>query len=278
MSDLDQDSTITVGPDGRRTARVGPEWDAFGPNGGFLTMVAVRAAATMTRPATLPHTVQCQFLRAPKHGELTLDTELIGRSTRSDVVRVVATQGDRTVLTALARSTEPVRSGVTADAGRPPEVPDPGFLRSTDELLPPEVRANLPPMTRNFEARPVTWEPSWPPPKGKPASYLVWCRFRPTALFDDPVVSVGRYLILLDSYVWAAVERGTGGGIGLSARSTDLSVTVHDTGTTDEWLLCDVTVSALQAGAIGANGAIWSRGGALLATGQMNMVYTHTAA
>lgn len=274
MSDFGDDSAVTRAADGTVLARVSPAWDGFGPNGGFLATLALRAAGECAEgiPAS---TIHCQFLNAPEHGEIGFTVTPLARSTRSVTIEVIGRQPGRAVLAALVRAVRPAPAGRTLALDRPPDVPGPELLRPTEELLPAKL-LHLVPMTRNFEVRPVTWERSWPPPPGRRPAYLGWCRFRPTPVFADPLVAAGRALVLLDSYVWAAVERGTEGGGGLWARSTDLSVTILDPGVAEEWLLCDVTVVRLGHGSITAAGTVWSPGGAALATGQMNMVYTQT--
>jgi acyl-CoA thioesterase len=271
MGDLGQDTSVEEVEGGIQVGTVPPEWDGFGPNGGYLAAMSLRAAAVPVRVRT-PRVVQSQFLRPGSHGKISFTPSLLGRSTRSDIVYVTAAQQGNAVLATFARTLQASACCIARITARVPDVPDPDFLRPTEELLPPEM-LHLVPITRQFEVRPVTWERTWPPPQGRNPAYLAWCRFRPTATFDDPFVSVGRYLVLLDSYVWAAVERGTCGGSGLYARSTDLSVTIDDPGQSEEWLLADVVVPVMRDGAISATGSIWSRDGSRLATGAMNMVY-----
>jgi acyl-CoA thioesterase len=264
MGDLERDSTVT-----ESVGVVTPAWDGFGPNGGFLSTMSLRAALEPAR-VTVVRTIQTQFVRPAGHGELSFTTTVLGRSSRSDTVQTIGSQDGKPVIVTLVRTLQPVPDEVDRETFAFPEVPDPDFLQPTERLLPPEVVGAVP-MTAQFEVRPVTWERTWPPAKGRPPRYLAWCRFRPRPVFADAAVNAGRYLVLLDSYVWGAVERGTSGAIGLYARSTDLSVTVLDSGTAEEWLLCDVTVPLIRGGAAAAVGALWSRTGQLLATGSMNM-------
>lgn len=271
MGDLAHDTSLRESPGGELTGDVIPAWDGFVPNGGFLAAMSLRAASRSARVRTL-RSVQSQFLRRGRHGEITFTPSVLANSSRSDVIAVTARQDGAPVLATLVRTLLESELGATQAEARAPDVPDADFLRSTEQLLPPEMLTVVR-ITSNFEARPVTWERTWPPPKGRKPAYLAWCRFRPTARFDDPFVNVGRYLILLDSYVWAAVERSTGGGAGLSAVTTDLSVTVDDRGGDEEWLLVDVTIPVMRGGAISAAGSIWSRDGIRLAAGVINLAY-----
>jgi len=263
MSGLENDSLIMESPDGMRSGTIGSQWDGFGPNGGFLATMSIRAA--MPARGGLPRTIQTQFIRSAAHGTITFSAAQLAQTTRSEVTLVTANQGERVILTTLLQS----GSHIERNVAKPPDVTDPDLLKPIEELLPPE---SFLPMTGNFEERPVTWERAWPPPAGRPPTYITWCRFRPNAVFADPYASVGRYLVLLDTYVWAAVQRGAAGANGLFARSTDLSVTVEDVGTADDWLLCHVTVPVMRDGNISASGTIWSRDGQQLASGAMNMV------
>jgi acyl-CoA thioesterase len=271
VGDLAHDTSLRESPDGTLAGDLTPAWDGFGPNGGYLAAMSLRAAAPLAH-VQAPRSVQCQFLRRPRHGVITFTPSVLAKSSRSDVIQVAATQDGAPVLATLVRTLLESEVGATHAEARAPDVPDADFLRPTERLLPPEL-VHAVPLTRNFEVRPVTWERTWPPPKGRRPAYLAWCRFRPTARFEDPFVSAGRYLILLDSYVWAAIERSTAGGAGLSAATTDLSVTVDDRDPDQEWLLVDVTVPVMRSGAISATGSIWSRDGTRLAAGAINMAY-----
>lgn len=272
MRDLGNDTSVEPASDGQHIGNVTPDWDGFGsPNGGFLAAMSLRVAATVAHiPA--PRTVQCQFLHRAEHGEISFTSGVLGRSRRSDIVQVIASQEGRQVLATMVRTMQPSESNATHAFARPPDVPDADILRPTEDLLPLEL-VHVAPLTRRFEVRPVTWERSWPPSKGRNSRSVAWARFRPAPVFEDPFISVGRYLILLDSYGWAAMERGTGAE-GLIARTTDLSVTVEDPGHEEDWLLCDVRVPLIHDGVISAIGSIWSRDGALLATGSINMAYS----
>jgi acyl-CoA thioesterase II len=269
MGDLERDTTLTEIPGGGLAGNVIADWDGFRPNGGFLAAMSLRAAATCAR-IRAPRSLQCQFLRGARHGDIAYTPAVVGQSSRSDVIQVTAAQNGSPVLVSLTRTLLETEMGAAHVIARAPDVPDPDFLRPTEELLPPELLHILP-LTRNFEVRPVTWERTWPPPKGRNPAYLAWCRFRPAATFGDPFVGVGRYLILLDSYVWAAVERGTAGAVGLSAVTTDLSVTIDDRDQSAEWLLVDVVVPVMCGGSISAQGTVWSRDGTRLASGVINM-------
>ncbi|NSC25212.1 thioesterase family protein [Streptomyces albus subsp. chlorinus] len=269
MGDLDHDSAVTDS-----VGVVTPAWDGFGPNGGFLSTMSMRAALGSAR-VDVVRSVQSQFVRPARHTGLSFTTTVLGRSNRSDTVQTVGTQEGGPVLVTLVRTLQPVPGEIDRENSAFPEVPDPDFLQPTERLLPPEA-VGVVPMTRHFEVRPVTWERTWPPVKARPPRCLVWCRFRPRAVFADAAVNTGRFLVLLDSCVWNAVERGTSGATGLSPRSTDLSVTVLDSGSAEEWLLCDVTVPLIRAGSAAAVGAVWSRTGQLLATGSMNMTLVRT--
>ena len=52
----------------------------------------------------------------------------------------------------------------------------------------------------NFEYRPLAWlDPdAWATRDGMPAEFRAWCRFLPTAVFDDPYVEAARVTTLVD--------------------------------------------------------------------------------
>ena len=55
MGDLATDTAVTMVSPGRYRADLAPDWEIWGPNGGYLASVAMRAAGGSTllcRPAT----------------------------------------------------------------------------------------------------------------------------------------------------------------------------------------------------------------------------------
>ena len=85
-------------------------------------------------------------------------------------------------------------------------MPGPLELPAIDELVPDEERPRYP-FWGNFEAKPIDFEPVWPPPEARPARWQQWLRFIPTSTFEDPWVDAARSLILVDLPSWPSAHR-----------------------------------------------------------------------
>jgi acyl-CoA thioesterase len=129
-------------------------WEIWGPNGGYLAAIALRAAgmrAEIARPASF----YCHFLRSPDFDRVELDVSFLKRSRRSEALAVQMTQQGRPVLQALVRTAADA-PGYEHQQVRAPEVPPPERLRDSDELLDESSR---PPFRfwENIERRPIDW-------------------------------------------------------------------------------------------------------------------------
>jgi hypothetical protein len=62
MGDLDVDTRLSGGA-GIYTGKLSPDWKIWGPNGGYVAAVALRAAGLESRLAR-PASFSCQFLEA----------------------------------------------------------------------------------------------------------------------------------------------------------------------------------------------------------------------
>lgn len=138
MGNLEEDSAVEGG-NGHWKATLNPDWEIWGPNGGYLASIALRAAGAhsdLLRPASMA----CHYLDVARFDDLRLRTSTLRASRRAESVEVVATQDDGTVLAALVWLVAGELDGLSCDAGPPPEVPDPDALPSVDELVSDEER------------------------------------------------------------------------------------------------------------------------------------------
>jgi acyl-CoA thioesterase-2 len=263
MGDLAAETAVD-GRDGRYTVHLSRHWEIWGPNGGYLAVIALRAAARETalpRPASFT----CHFLRVARFDQVELTVTTLRATRRAASLRVAMTQDAEPVLEAIVWMVAE-GEGLEHDVARAPEVPAPETLRSTEELLPPEERTVIYPFWQNLESRPVEWlhPREWRP---RPPLYRNWYRFRPTAVFDDPVVDAGRALLLIDTMGWPAAWRAHGDGSGWVAPSLDVAVRFHRAAPTSEWLLCEAASPVATGGLVGAQVTIWSQDRQLLASG-----------
>ncbi|MHB8329738.1 MAG: thioesterase family protein [Acidimicrobiales bacterium] len=271
MGDLAQDTAVE-GDGGSYCASLSADWEIWGPNGGYLAALALRAAGAhsgLPRPATLA----CHFLQVAAFAEVTLEVTTLRRSRRAESVRVSMAQEGRPVLEALVWAVDDDLDGPVHDAAPPPTVPGPDGLASADELRPPGAPSFS--FFTNLEGRPIDWVEGWDHrPAGEPR-HQCWYRFRPRAAFGDPWVDAGRLAIVLDTFSWPAATRAHAGGtLAHIAPSLDLACRFHrmTEAATAEWLLVDSRSPVGAEGLVGGTASVWDAHGRLLASGGQQML------
>src|SRR5688572_8793063 len=94
------DETKVEGGGGRWTASFHPDWEIWGPNGGYVAAVALRAAGAhtdMPRPASL----LCHYLGVGKFAPVDIETKTLRKAKRAESVRVSITQEGKPIAEAL---------------------------------------------------------------------------------------------------------------------------------------------------------------------------------
>jgi acyl-CoA thioesterase-2 len=263
MGDLAVDTAVE-GRDGRYRARLAPDWEVWGPNGGYLGVIALRAAGASTcfaRPATFA----CHYLSVAAFDEVDLAVTTLHAGRRATSLRVSMTQRARAVLEAVVWVVEAGLDGLEHTAADAPDVPGPEALPSTEELLAPAERSPYP-FWQNLECRPIDWVPprAWQP---GPPTYRSWFRFRPRATFEDPFVDAGRALVLIDTMGWPAAWQHHGDVAPYVAPSLDVAVQFHRCGPRTPWLFCEATSPVAREGLVAGRAAVWSPDGHLVASG-----------
>ena len=263
MGNLADDTAVTGG-DGRYSAVLSPEWEIWGPNGGYVASIALRAAAahaSFGRPATFT----CHYLSVARFDVVDLEVRTLRHSKRAASVKVSMTQAGKPVLEALVWMVEGGH-GVVHDHAVMPAVADHGELAEMRDLLPPETPL-LYPFWGNFESKPLVW---YDDPRDRPAGEPVfrnWYRYVPQATFDDAAVDACRSLILLDTVGWPAATRAHGPELPWMAPNLDFTAQFHRADPAAEWLLADGVASVATDGLIGYLSRIWTDRGTLLASG-----------
>ena len=254
MGDLATDAAV-VGADGLYTAVLSDEWAAWGPNGGYVAAVLLRAArahSDFPRAASMT----CHFLSVARFAPVEVTAVTLRRSKRAESVRVTMNQEGRAIAEALVWLVAGELDGLVHDVAAMPDVPGPEELRPFTELLPDDTPEPLS-MWLNIEGRPLTWsdEPSEP-------YYGSWYRF-PAHTSDD----AARQLVLLDVMAWSAALAAHGPDSGYVAPNLDLTVQFHQADTNEEWLFAEGRADVARDGLIGFRSRIWSRDRRLLSSG-----------
>jgi acyl-CoA thioesterase-2 len=271
MGDFERDTRLD-GEHGRYTITLSADWNVWGPNGGYLAAIALRAVgaeAAVRRPATFA----AHYLSVARFAPVDVEVTALRRGRRSESFRVSMRQGGTHILEALAW-TAAERDGLEHDVAAPPAVPDPDELKSTDQLW----ARNRPRYAfwDNIEQRPTHFDRRDPPEPSDPA-HVAWYRFRPRATFDDPFADAARSLLLIDTMVWPAAWRKHVPE-DYYAPNLDVVAWFHRLAPESEWLLCDARAPIGHGGLIGGTAHIYTREGRLVASGGEQLACTSARA
>jgi acyl-CoA thioesterase-2 len=269
MGDLGIDTAVE-GRDGHYRARMSRDWEIWGPNGGYVASIALRAAGAHSR-FERPATLVGHFLGvADFDADVDLAVTTLREAKRAESIRVAMTQHGQPIFDAMVWSVGDV-AGLEHDVVEMPDVPDPEPLRPAAERL-AEAGVSSPfKFWSNFDERPVSWVDDWENRTPTAPVSGGWYRYVPRSTFDDPWVDACRSTILLDTLGWPAVCQFHVRN-GYIAPSIDLSVAFHRAVPTEPWLYAQAASPSASGGLIACESRVWARTGALLAVGASQLL------
>jgi acyl-CoA thioesterase len=264
MGSLDADTRLT-GEGDTYLAELSREWEIWGPNGGYIASIALRAAGRHSgrvRPAS----IAAHFLGVANFGPIEVRCRTL-RSTRvatSTLVELV--QDGKPIVAAMVWSTDDIPGLEFQTSRRPEEVGEPETFASSRERL-AAVAIEEHPFYRNIDLRPIDWIEDWDNrPQGEPTN-RAWYRFVPDETFDDPWIDAMRSLILVDLEIWPCVGRGVAGDFAFYGPSIDVECRFHHIANDEPWLRTEGEASVGHDGLIGGSVEVWARDGRLVASG-----------
>jgi len=275
MGDIEEQTAVRAVREGCYTADVSADWEIWGPCGGYVAAIALRAAGAasgLLRPASF----YCHYLSVAAFEPVDLRVTSLRSGRTVHAQRVEMTQHDRPVLDAMVWSVGEV-AGLEHEDASPPSVPGQDRLLGIEERL--RVREERPPFAywTNFDQRPIEWSDSWPPDGPLPPTWKTWVRPRPRAAFDDPWVDGARSLIVLDVGSWPAGSRPHAYlEPPFVAPSLDLYASFQHPGSASEWILLDTHSPVSEGGLLSWTGRVWSEDRRLIASGGGQAVFRHT--
>lgn len=274
MGDLRDDTAVEPLGGGRFRATLSADWEIWGPMGGYVAAVALRAAGAAS-PHPLPAALSCHYLGVAGFAPVDIEVTPLREGRTASSHRVALTQDGRPILDAMVWSVGQVE-GLEHDETDPPEVPGPDDLRSIAELVEPGTEPPFP-FWRNFDAKPLAFERDWPPSASRPAVWQQWLRFEPGATYDDEWADAARSVILVDLPSWPAGSRPHAWQqLPFVAPTLDLNVAFHRSAAGQPWLLCDGRAPLSTGGLLGWSARVWSPGGQLHASGGGQCLYRRT--
>jgi acyl-CoA thioesterase II len=267
MGDFVAETAVEKVGDGRYRARLHPDWMTWGPAGGYVAAIALRAAGAATSLAR-PASMSCLFLNVARFEEVDLRVETLREGRRTEALRVVMTQEGRPVLDASVW-TAAESEGLEHDNTLPPDVPPPAEVPDIREREPERKPLGF---FQNFDRRPIDWTP---PEARTPREPVMrgWYRFRPTERAADRFADATRPLMLIDFFSWPATwpAHPSDGPSPWIAPNLDLHVRFHYDARPHDWLLCESRADLAAEGLIGTTGSVWSPDGRLLAFGSSQL-------
>lgn len=263
MGDFAADTAVE-GADGRFRARLSRDWEIWGPNGGYVAAIALRAAGAATalpRPASLAG----HFLNVARFDAVEIEVTTLRAAKRAESMRVTMTQDGRPIFAAIVWVVGAL-DGLVHDASAAPAVPAPAALAPLEALASPADLSARHRFWDNFDSRPIAWVP-WRERQAGAPHWREWLRFRPRATSADPFVDAARALLLIDTMTWPAACQPHLPEPRYIAPSLDVTVQFHRLDPDSEWLLVDAEAPIAAQGLIGGQARVWSERGALLASG-----------
>lgn len=226
-------------------------WIVFGPNGGFVAALLVRAmAGAVDDEERVPRSLTIHYTAAPSEGPVQIRTtvERTGRSLTTVSARMV--QNGRLITLAIGAFSRPRRGMVEFDDTAPPQVEPP------EAIEPVPSHPDLPPFARQWEVRPAI---GGPPFQGRDEAVAGgWIRPLEESTIDGALVAQ-----LTDAWIPAVFQRLTGPN-----PVPTIDLTIHfrsDLPLPADYVLCRFQSRFARGGFIEEDGEIWSRDGALIA-------------
>jgi acyl-CoA thioesterase len=270
MGDLGQDTAVEALGPGHYRGRVSRDWNLWGPVGGYLAGIALRAAGAHTRMAW-PASLSCHYLAPARFDRVDVAVTTLRRSRRAESMRVVLTQQGSPILDALVWTVADGLAGPEQNWRPGPTVPAPEAIAPFD----PEKEIGADRVTaatywRSVEIRQIFLPGEVREAGGEPL-LRSWDRYVPTASFGDPWIDACRELISIDVAVYPAAAKAFPTHT-FVAPSLDLYVAFHTPPPVDDYLLVESRGSAARSGLVSGEVRVWSMAGTLAATGTSQLL------
>ncbi len=274
MGSLRNDTDLVeIGP-GLYQRVLSRDWEIWGPNGGYVAGLALRAAQMHSGRAR-PANATVHFLGVANFDEpvsVHAETQRQARQATSTAVRV--TQGDRPILAAMIWAIDGDLDGLIHDDAPMPEVPTWNELPTIAERF---AAADVDGGTRhrfwdNFEQRPPSWLMDWETREISRPLYQNWMRFLDDTPSTDPWDQAARLLLLVDLGAWPSIGRRHLDIEAWIAPSIDVSCEFHRPGSGDDWFFLQGESPHADDGLVASHQQVWNDRGDLLASGVSHLL------
>ena len=245
------------------------DWGLWGPAGGFVTALALRAAGEATEQAR-PVSMSCHFVRVGQFQPVTLTVQSIRKGRRSELLRVEMAQEDRLLFSAQVWAMPDDLPGIEHDVAHLKSLPDPETLPTWEDLFPDDPPFDF---VSRIDQRPLKTMPK-PGDAAREPELTGFYRYKETASVADPFIDAARPIILMDTFGWLAQypahpEDDPSPWI---APNVDYYYRFFRPTMPAGWLHMTVRADLATGGLMGTEGAIHDREGRLLVTGHSQLM------
>lgn len=263
MSTFDADTRVREDAKGGYSAVLSRNWELWGPNGGYVAAIAMRAAgaaASVKRPCTF----HGHYLRVARFEPVRLSVTKVHGGRRSESIRVSMFQDGEIVFEGILR-TAATRDGLDYDEPNEFSISDPPSPRSLAVADESTIKhGSL--FWQNFERRIIHPEYYREGYRTDSTRHEEWVHFAHDSSFADPFLDAARSLLLLDTYMWPAVYRRWG-EIPFATPSLDITAVFHRPAAESKWLRVDTRAPVAVGGLIFGEGRVFDEQGHTLASG-----------
>ncbi len=262
MANFEHDTRVTVTEEGLRTT-FSPDWQARGPQGGYVAAIALRAMAGLVQPGFVPVALTAQYLTAASVGPAEVEARLLRQGRQAAFTTATVRQEERNELGASASFFHPV-DGPARLALAPPVIPPP---EACVPMMPPTPSGQTVPFHTNFDLR--ISEDLFKPGHAED-DFIFWARYREQTWGDDLLVQAAALVPLLDMAVFPASFRAIPNFPG--AVTLDLTAHWHSYPVPPGWLLFRGRCQHAGNGMLNGWAEAWTAEGRLLATAAQQAV------
>lgn len=270
MDDFVEATKLSLISEGVWSAVLHEDWSLWGPSGGFLSALALRAAGEMSVHGR-PISFACQFLNRAVFEPVQIKVQSLKQGKRTEALRVDMFQHDRLIMTAQVWTGVESSPGMEHDYTSVSALPDPDTLERYEDIYPDEPPH---PFLQRLGHRPINPLPHTGDTPASEPELFGFYRLSPTARHSDPFVDAARIFVLIDTNAWLATypAHPTATGSPWIAPNLDFYYRFHRSSTSDDWLHLKTRADLAADGLIAAEGEIRNRKGQLIARGVSQMI------
>lgn len=267
MDDFEQATELTQQATQRFQIELTRDWALWGPAGGYLAALALRAASECTL-LIRPISMACQYFRVGRFEPIDLVVTTLKRGKRSDALRIDLIQDTRLIMSSQVWAG--ATGAPTMEHDYVPEVaiPEPSTVPTYESVYP---NRPIHPFMARIESRPINpIADEESAPRAPELSGLY--RFRPRAIGNSVFTDYARALILMDTFAWLATYPAHPGPSPWIAPNLDFYYRFHRSMMDSPWMHMRTRAQLAHDSVISAEGEIRSLDGDLLISGATSLL------